>query len=126
MTKLEVIKASHVRNEAFVGALKSIIELVPVMCCLRITRIPPASGEQGEDSEFIHRLLQLEVSLGKLMMDRLGALIDTWPNAVWFFFPETGWGGWIRLFNEFHGKISPFYFPEAPQTPLWRTKQIRG
>jgi hypothetical protein len=70
--------------------------------------------------------IRISVGLLKEMLDRMEALLDTWPNAVWLFFPETGHGGWIRLCQEFYSKIYPVYFPEVPRQVLWRTKRVGG
>jgi hypothetical protein len=126
MTKREVIKATHVRNEQFVREFKSIIELLPLICSWKAIRIQVLSGEQPLASQVEWEMLRMEAALEKVVMDRLDALLENWPNAVWLFFPGAGHTGWIRLFNEFHSKIFPSYFPEAPQRILWRTKRVRG
>lgn len=126
MTKRALIKAAHVRNEQFVEELKSVIELMPSLCCAQATRIQAMTDGYMQDSESLNAILRVETAIAKLLMDRLEALIDTWPNAVWLFFPETGAGGWIRLLNTFHGLIFPSCFPEAPKRRLWRSKRVRG
>jgi hypothetical protein len=59
-------------------------------------------------------------------VDRLEALLDDWPNAVWFFFPETGHAGRIRLWREFYTEVYPVWFPEAPRVPCSHRLIIRG
>jgi hypothetical protein len=126
MTKRALIKAAHVRNERFISEIKSIIELLPPLYLAQATRIQAMSNGYMLDSESLNALLRVEVVIAKALLDRLEALFDTWPNAVWLFFPETGASDWIRFLTEFHTKIFPLYFPEAPQHQLWRTKRVRG
>lgn len=126
MTKRGVIKAAHVRNKHFIGDLKTVIELVPLHCLGQATRIHAASDEATADDELKRTLLQTEVLLAKTVLERLEALLETWPNAVWLFFPDTGPSGWIRLLNEFHSKIVPLHFPGAPPRVMWRSKRVRG
>src|SRR6476620_11266933 len=126
MTKSRLIKASHVRNEQFIDELKSIMELLPLLCLGQAMRIQATSAEQATDDETVKKISQIEALLAKLVLDRLEGLLETWPNAVWLFFPETGSSGWIRLMHQFRGRIFPSHFPEAPQPPMWRTKRVRG
>jgi hypothetical protein len=126
MTKRELIKAAHVRNEHFIDELKAVMELLFLLCLGQITRIQATSAGQATEDETVKKISQIEALLAKLVLDRLEALLETWPNAVWFFFPETGPTGWIRLIHQFCGRIFPSYFPEAPQPPMWRTKELRG
>jgi hypothetical protein len=126
MTKRALIKAAHLRNEHFLRELREIIELVPSMCAWQAIRIQTMSDEQMSDGESSNQTLRTEAALAKVLMDRLEALLEEWPNAVWLFFPETGATGWIRLLNEFHGKLFPTYFPGPPQRVMWRSKRVRG
>jgi hypothetical protein len=126
MTKRALIKAAHVRNEHFLRELRQIIELVPSLCAWQAIRIQTMSDEQMRDGETSNQILRTEAALAKVLMDRLEALLEEWPNAVWLFFPETGAGSWIRLLNEFHSKVFPSYFPEAPQRVMWRSKRVSG
>jgi hypothetical protein len=126
MTKRELINAAHVRNEQFIDEFKSITELLLLLCLGQEMRIQATSGEQTTDEETVKKISQIEVLLAKLVVDRLEALVDNWPNAVWFFFPETGPTGWIRLTHQFRCRIFPSHFPETPQPSRWRTKRVRG
>src|SRR5688572_11840078 len=126
MTKRALIKAAHVRNERFLSELKQIIELVPSLCAWQAIRIKTIADEQMRDGESLNQILRTEAALAKVLTDRLEALLEEWPNAVWLFFPETGHTGWIRLLNEFHSKVFPSYFPEAPLRVMWRSKRVRG
>jgi hypothetical protein len=120
------MKVAHVRNEQFIEELKSIMEVLPLLCLGQTMRIQATSAEQATDDESVKRISQIEALLAKVVVDRLEILIDNWPNAVWFFFPETGPTGWIRLMHQFRCRIFPSHFPEAPQPPMWRTKRVRG
>ena len=124
MTKRALIKAAHVRNEQFITNLREIIELVPLLCSWQAIRIQARTDGKIEDAQILNAIPRLETALAKVIMDRLEALFDTWPNAVWLFFPETGTSGWIRLLNQFHSNIVPCYFPEAPRCQLWRSKRV--
>lgn len=124
MTKSGLIKAAHVRNEQFIDELKSIME--PLVLLWQIVRIQATCPQEATDDETVKKVSQIEALLAKLVLDRLEPLLETWPNAVWFFFPETGSSGWIRLMHHFRGRIFPSYFPETPQPPMWRTKRLRG
>ena len=126
MTKQELIKAAHVRNEQFISELRLIIELLPSICFWQATRIQAKSCEQGPDGDVGGETLRKEVALLKELVDRLERLLDTWPNAVWLFFPETGHTGRIRLFHEFYSRVYPTYFPDAPRALLWRIKRVCG
>jgi hypothetical protein len=126
MTKRALIKAAHVRNEHFLREFRQVVEVLPSLCAWQATRIGAVSHGELRDGEGVKEILRTEVALAKVIMDRLEALFDTWPNAVWLFFPETGATGWIHSLNEFHTKIFPFYFPEAPQRVMWRSKRVRG
>jgi hypothetical protein len=125
MTKRALIKAAHVRNDEFITELRQIIELVPSLCAWQATRIQAMSDEQSKGAEDVTKMLEVEVAFAKVMLDRLEALVEKWPNAVWVLFPETGATGWIRLLNEFHRKVLP-YFPGTPQRVMWRSKRVRG
>jgi hypothetical protein len=125
MTKSRLIKAAHVRNERFIDELKSIMELLPMLCLGQAMRIQATSAKRATDDETVKKISQIEALLAKLVGDRLEALLDNWPNAVWFFFPETGPTGWIRLMHQFRSRIFPSHFPDAPQPPMWRTKRVR-
>jgi hypothetical protein len=96
MTKLEVIKAAHVRNDQFVREFKSIIELLPLICSWKAIRIQVLSAEQPLDSQIGWEILRIEVALLKELVNRLETLLEAWPNAAWFFFPQSGHADRIR------------------------------
>ncbi len=126
MTKRALIKAAHLRNEHFLRELRQIIELLPSLCAWQAIRIHAMSDGQVMDGENSSQILRTEAAVAKVLMDRLEALLEAWPNAVWLFFPETGHTDWICLLNEFYSKVFPPYFPEAPQRVMWRSKRVRG
>jgi hypothetical protein len=53
MTKRGVMKAAHVPNEQFIDDLKSIMELVPLLCLGQTMRIQATSAEQSTDVETV-------------------------------------------------------------------------
>ena len=87
MTKSGLIKAVHVRNEQFIDELKSIME--PLVLLWQIVRIQATCPQEATDDETVKKVSQIEALLAKLVLDRLEPLLETWPNAVWFFFPEN-------------------------------------
>ena len=125
MTKRRLIKQAHVRNEQFVRELRPILELILAVYLVKTLRTIAQTADPALTNQTESELLRVEVTLVKELVDRLQALIEGWPNAVGFFFPETGHSGRIRLFDEFYRKIYPAFFPEEPVTSV-RSIRVTG
>lgn len=126
MTKRQLILKSHVRHEEFVRELQPIITLWITYGLFKAFELDPTTneGSQGPQTRWVK--VRAAVGLLKELVDRLEALLEKWPNAVWFFFPETGHGGRIRLWREFYTEVYPVWFPEAPRVPCRLRRIIRG
>ena len=126
MTKRQLITKSHVRHEEFVRELQPIITLWMTYGLFKAFALDRTTHEGSQDPQTWLEKVRAAVGLLKELVDRLEALLEKWPNAVWFFFPETGHGGRIRFWREFYNEIYPVCFPEAPPIPGRRKHIIRG
>jgi len=126
MTKRQLIVKSHVRNKEFVRELQPIITLWITYGLFKAYALDTTTNEGSQDPQARWERIRAAVGLVKEIVDRLEALVEKWPNAVWMFFPETGTAGWLRLWREFYTQIYPSWFPEAPRQVLWTIKRVRG
>lgn len=126
MTKRQLIEQSHVRNERFLRDLQPIVGLWITVSLFTAEGPHQTASEGASAPQGTWEKSRVTVELLKEMVDRLEALLETWPNAVWIFFPETGHGGRIRLFRAFNSNIYPAYFPEVLQGVPWRVKPVHG
>ncbi len=113
MTKRELILKCHVRHEDFVRELQPIVSLWETACLFKLYEICETVRDGPPDPQTRWRNTCALVGLLKDLADRLEALLEKWPNAVWIFFPEDGHGGRIRIFHEFYTKTYPTCFPDA-------------
>jgi hypothetical protein len=121
MTKRQLIVTCHVRNEQFLRELEPIVSLWATAGVFTASGIQETASEGAQDPQTRWRNICAAVGLLKELVDRLDALLERWPHAVWLFFPETGHGGRIRLFHQFYTKTYPTCFPDAPQEVPRRT-----
>jgi len=126
MTKRELVVKSHVRHEEFVRELQEIFTLWMTYGLFKACALDPTTNEGSQDPQTRLEKVRAAVGLLKELVDRLEALLDRWPNAVWCFFPETGHAGRIRLWREFYTEVYPVWFPEAPRVPCSPRRIIRG
>jgi len=117
MTKRELVVKSHVRHEEFVRELQEIFTLWMTYGLFKACALDPTTNEGSQDPQTRLEKVRAAVGLLKDLVDRLDALLDKFPNAVWCFFPETGHAGRIRLWREFYTEVYPVWFPEAPRVP---------
>ena len=126
MTKHQLLVKSHVRHEAFVREFQPIVNLWMTYGLFKACVLDPTTHEGSQDPQSRGETVRAAVGLLKELVDRLEALLEKWPNAVWFFFPETGHAGRIRLWREFYTEVYPVWFPEAPRVPCSHRRIIRG
>ena len=117
---------SHVRNEQFLRELQPILSLWLTTSLFMDYGLEDPASEGAQDPQARWGKLRVAVGLLKEMVDQLNTLLENWPNAVWLFFPDTGHGGRIRVFQEFNATIYPLYFPDAPREVPWRIRRVRG
>ena len=126
MSKRQLILQSHVRNEQFLRELQPILSLWLTTSLFMDYGLEDHASEGAQDPQARRGKLRVAVGLLKEMVDQLNTLLENWPNAVWLFFPDTGHGGRIRVFQEFNATIYPLYFPDAPREVPWRIRRVRG
>ena len=126
MTKHQLLVKSHVRHEAFVREFQPIVNLWMTYSLFKACVLDPTTHEGSQDPQSRGGKVRAAVGLLKELVDRLEALLEEWPNAVWFFFPVTGHAGRIRLWREFYTEVYPVWFPEAPRVPCSHRRLIRG
>jgi hypothetical protein len=126
MTKRELILKCHVRHEGFVRELQPIVSLWETACLFKAYEISETVRDGAADSQVKWPHICALVGLLKELVDRLEALFENWPNAVWLFFPEDGHGGRIRLFHEFYTVTYPACFPNSPRQVPRRTAWRMG
>ncbi len=127
MTKRQLIVHSHLRNERFLRKLQPIITLWITFGLFKAYGLDTTTSEGPQDPQVRLGKVRAAVGLMKELVDRLEALLEKWPNAVWMFFPETGHRGRLHLCSEFYSQIYPACFPGAPREVSWRaTRRIHG
>lgn len=127
MTKRQLALKSHVRHEEFVHELQPIITLWMTYGLFKAFVLDLTINEGSQDPQIRFEKVRVAVGVLKELVDRLEALLEKWPNAVWMFYPETGHLGRLHLCSEFYTEIYPFCFPDAPQEVSWRaTRRVRG
>ena len=127
MTKRELILKCHVRHEDFLRELQPIVSVWLTTGLLQGSEGYQMVRDGAPTLQTRWQHICAVVGLLKELMDRLEALLEKWPNAVWLFFPEDGHGGRIRLFDEFYTHTYPACFPEAPrEAPRRRVWRLRG
>lgn len=126
MTKRELVVKSHVRHEEFVPELQEIFTLWVTYGLFKACALDPTTHEGSQDPQTRWEKVRAAAGLLKELVDRVEALLDKWPNAVWCFFPETGHAGRIRLWREFYTEVYPVSFPEAPRVLCSPRRIIRG
>ena len=126
VSKRQLILQSHVRNEQFLRELQPILSLWLTTSLFMDYGLEDHASEGAQDPQARRGKLRVAVGLLKEMVDQLNTLLENWPNAVWLFFPDTGHGGRIRVFQEFNATIYPLYFPDAPREVPWRIRRVRG
>ena len=126
MNRRQLIIQSHLRNEGFLRELKPIITLWITFGLFKASGLQTTASEGPQDAQAKCERIRAEVGLLKELVDRLDVLTEAWPNSVWLFFPETGHGGRIRLWQEFYTEVYPLCVPEAPRVLPWRVRRVRG
>ncbi len=126
MKKRQLIVKSHVRHEEFARELQPILHLWITYGLFKACALDPMTHDGPQDPQLRLEKVRAAVGLVKDLIDRLEALLDKWPNAVWCFFPETGHAGRIRLWREFYTEVYPVWFPEAPPVQCSPRRVIHG
>jgi hypothetical protein len=114
------------RNERFLRDLQPVVALWLTASLFMAVGLGGPANEEAQDPQIRGERTRAAVGLLKELVDQLEALLETWPNAVWLFFPKSGYAGRTRMVHEFYTHIYPVWFPEASRYIASRVRRIAG